>query len=60
MIYTLENVPIGTKAPSILGGHWIKTNRGWKWCTGATFPTPGGEWNGKFILPEKDNKRIEE
>lgn len=35
--------PIGTKAHAIMGGHWTKTALGWKWCTGATFPTPGGE-----------------
>ena len=34
--------PIGTKAYSIYGGYWIKTPLGWKWSTGATFPTPGG------------------
>lgn len=36
--------PIGTKAYAVMGGHWEKTGRGWKWCTGATFPTPGGDW----------------
>ena len=35
--------PIGTKAHSISGGHWTKTNRGWKRCSGSTFPTPGGD-----------------
>jgi hypothetical protein len=35
--------PIGTKALAINGGHWIKVERGWRWCTGDTFPTPGGE-----------------
>lgn len=35
--------PIGTRAFAINGGHWTKTPRGWKWCTGATFPTPGGD-----------------
>lgn len=35
--------PIGTKAHAVMGGYWIKTERGWKWCTGATFPTPGGD-----------------
>lgn len=35
--------PIGTKAFAINGGYWIKTERGWKWCTGATFQTPGGD-----------------
>lgn len=37
-----SNYPIGTKAHAVMGGYWIKTNHGWKWCTGATFPTPGG------------------
>lgn len=23
---------------------------GWKWCTGATFPRPGGDWTGELIL----------
>lgn len=49
---TLESVPLGTKAPNILGGYWIKVPLGWKWCDGATFPRPGGDWDGKFILPE--------
>lgn len=35
--------PIGTKAKAVMGGHWIKVKLGWKWCTGATFPTPGGD-----------------
>lgn len=35
--------PIGTKAYAIMGGYWERTSRGWKWCTGATFPTPGGD-----------------
>jgi|AntRauTorcE11898_2_1112593.scaffolds.fasta_scaffold10989_3 hypothetical protein len=49
---TLDNAPIGTKAPSVNGGHWVRTESGWKWCTGATFPSPGGDWTGKLILPE--------
>lgn len=48
---TLDNAPIGTRAPAVMGGHWTKTARGWRWCTGATFPSPGGDWNGKLILP---------
>jgi hypothetical protein len=47
----LENAPIGTKATAINGGHWIRVDRGWKWCTGATFPRPGGDWDGRLILP---------
>ncbi|WP_296277829.1 hypothetical protein [Pseudomonas sp. UBA7530] len=35
--------PIGTKAHAVMGGHWLKTVHGWKWCTGSTFPTPGGD-----------------
>lgn len=34
---------IGTKAISITGGHWTKTDRGWKWHCGSTFPTPGAD-----------------
>lgn len=50
---TLENAPIGTKAPAITGGYWERTNSGWKWCTGSTFPSPGGDWNGQLIAPEQ-------
>lgn len=48
---TINNAPIGTKAPSCIGGYWIKTERGWKWNTGSTFPCPGGDWSGELILP---------
>lgn len=48
---TLQNAPIGTKAPSIYGGHWSRTERGWKWSTGDTFPCVGGDWNGELIPP---------
>lgn len=37
-----ESYPIGTKAHAIMGGHWTKTGRGWKWWCGDTFPGPGG------------------
>jgi NTP pyrophosphatase (non-canonical NTP hydrolase) len=49
---TLENAPLGTKAPASGGGHWTRVERGWKWCTGATFPRPGGDWTGKFLPPD--------
>ena len=39
-----EEYPIGTKVYAIGGGYWEKTSRGWKWCTGSTFPTPGADW----------------
>ena len=48
--------PEGTKAAAIGGGYWIKNNRGWKWCTGATFPTPGGDASGFVSLPDNGNK----
>jgi len=35
--------PIGTKAIAATGGYWEKTKYGWKWCTGDTFPRPGGD-----------------
>ena len=35
--------PIGTKAYASTGGHWVKTERGWKWCLGSIFPTPGAD-----------------
>lgn len=47
--------PIGTIAPAITGGHWFKTEYGWKWNgphgSGGTFPTPGGDARGTVILP---------
>lgn len=46
--------PVGTKAHAVTGGHWIRIeDGGWKWCTGDTFPTPGGDACGACIeLPE--------
>lgn len=35
-----KDYPIGTKAHALGGGHWTKTERGWKWIGGDTFPTP--------------------
>lgn len=49
---SLESYPLGTKARAIGGGYWIKVERGWKWCTGATFPKPGGDWDGTVSLPD--------
>jgi hypothetical protein len=43
--------PIGTKFKALMGGHWIRTKLGFKWCTGATFPRPGGDWTGQICLP---------
>lgn len=46
-----RDYPVGTKAKAIGGGYWIKTRRGWKWPTGSTFPTPGGDASGDVLLP---------
>lgn len=46
-----KDYPVGTKAFAIDGGHWTKTERGWKWMEhGSTFPTPGANV-GWVILP---------
>jgi hypothetical protein len=45
--------PIGTKAHSCIGGHWTRTERGWRASSGCTFPTPGGDAVGNCIeFPE--------
>lgn len=36
-------LPLGTKANAVNGGYWIRVSNGWKWCTGSTFPVPGGD-----------------
>lgn len=43
--------PIGTKAKANGGGYWIKNERGWQWCTGDTFPSPGGDASGEVWIP---------
>lgn len=52
---TTRSAPVGTRAPAFGGGAWYKTAHGWKWngpngC-GSTFPTPGGDWTGKLVVP---------
>lgn len=47
----LKEYPTGTKAKALGGGYWIKTGRGWKWSTGSTFPSVGGDWSGEVCLP---------
>ena len=59
----ISEYPIGTKFKAIMGGHWIKTERGYKWCTGATFPNVGGDWDGTVLLPNNpkyDKDRVDE
>lgn len=41
--------PIGTKVHSVTGGYWIRVEHGWKWFSGDTFPTPGGDACGRCI-----------
>lgn len=49
----INDYPIGTKYRSINGGYWIKIGSNhFKWCSGNTFPTVGGDWNGKVIPPK--------
>jgi len=48
-----DDYPIGTKAFSVSGGYWTKNKIGWKYCTGSTFPTPGG-CVVKVELPEPE------
>lgn len=48
----LRNAPLGTKAPALMGGYWIKVANGWKWFCGDTFPTVGGDWDGSLIYPD--------
>ncbi len=46
--YTLETAPIGSFAPSCLGGGWTRNERGWESSAGVTFPRPGGDWTGEI------------
>lgn len=46
----LSEYPVGTKAKAIGGGYWIKNKFGWKWFTGSTFPSPGGDWTGEVSV----------
>jgi hypothetical protein len=49
---TLENAPLGTRAPANIGGAWVRVPRGWQWNgKHSIYPRPGGDWNGKLIPP---------
>lgn len=50
--------PIGTKAKAVMGGYWVKTERGWHWPGGGTFPTPGGDATGEVCLPESPKTQL--
>lgn len=49
----VREYPIGTKFKALMGGYWIRTEQGFKWCTGSTFPNVGGDWTGEVCLPQK-------
>lgn len=44
--------PLGTKFKALMGGYWVRVERGFKWFTGSTFPNVGGDWSGDVQLPE--------
>jgi hypothetical protein len=53
----IEDYPIGSKFPAIMGGHWYKVSkRGYKWNGpdggGGVFPGIGGDNSGTVILPD--------
>jgi hypothetical protein len=50
----LRSAPIGTRAPSFIGGWWTKTEYGWNSNGGSTFPRPGGDWTGELIAPSTE------
>lgn len=47
----VREYPLGTKFKALMGGHWIRVERGFKWCIGSTFPNVGGDWTGEVCLP---------
>jgi len=50
----IKEYPLGTKFKNIFGGYWIRTERGFKWWCGNTFPSVGGDWDGTVCLPIKN------
>jgi hypothetical protein len=48
---TVREYPLGTKFKALMGGYWTRVERGFKWCTGSTFPNVGGDWTGEVCLP---------
>lgn len=50
--------PIGTRAISVYGGFWEKTESDWKWCCGDTFPTPGGDAIAVILPINEENKNV--
>lgn len=52
----LEDAPIGTRAPALGGGFWVKEEGGWRWPGGGLFPSPGGDWVQWLIEPTGSTK----
>lgn len=50
-----SDYPLGTKAYAYNGGYWIRVSDGWKWNSGSTFPTPGGDACGRCVLLPEEN-----
>ena len=48
---SVKEYQLGTKFKALIGGYWIRVERGFKWCTGATFPNVGGDRTGEVCLP---------
>lgn len=51
---SLKDYPLGSKFRAINGGYWEKVENGFKWCTGATFPNLGGDWDGTVSMKLSD------
>ena len=47
----IKEYPIGTKYRALGGGYWIRTKIGFRWYTGSTFPSVGGDWDGYVSIP---------
>lgn len=49
---TLENAPIGTRAPTQGSQSWLRTETGWQWGKhGRIDDKPGGGWTGELVAP---------
>lgn len=47
----VQEYPLGTKFKALMGGHWTRTEQGFKWCNGSTFSNVGGDWTGEVCFP---------
>lgn len=51
---SLKDYPLGSKFRAINGGYWERVENGFKWCTGNTFPSLGGDWDGTVSMKLSD------